>query len=123
MELGALWAYNLHYLDCLTSGNQFSTESKRSLLFDWIESNKDVNSIGWDPYCLSLRLTNIVKWYSKESINENSIVKSITHQAHALLHKREYHVQANHLFSNGKALVFVGTFYLVHSQIIAYRQV
>lgn len=110
LELGALWVYNLHYLDCLGSDNQFSNEHKRTLLADWIENNQDVNSIGWDPYCLSLRLVNIIKWYSEEQMSDQAIVQSIAQQAHALLAKREYHVQANHLFSNGKALIFAGAF-------------
>ena len=110
LKFGALWAYNLHYLDCLTSESNFSNECKQTLLMDWIDNNKDVNSIGWDPYCLSLRLVNIIKWYSRAQISDQTIVQSAAQQAHALLAKREYHIQANHLFSNGKALVFVGAF-------------
>lgn len=110
LELGALWVYNLHYLDCLNSKDNLTNESKKNLLFVWIDNNRNVNSIGWDPYCLSLRIVNIIKWYSEQRINEPKIVGSIAKQAHALLSKREFHVQANHLFSNGKALVFAGVF-------------
>lgn len=105
-----LWVYNLHYLDVLTLDNRFSNITKKSLLLNWINSNSDCNTIGWDPYCLSLRLVNIIKWFSQNEINDQYILQSVAQQAHALLSKLEYHIQANHLFSNGKALVFVGAF-------------
>ena len=38
------------------------------------------------------------------------ILQSIAHQSDALKQQFEYHILANHLFSNAKALVFVGVY-------------
>lgn len=107
----ALWNYNLHYLDCLNNQQELCSARGSALILDWISKNEDLNGVGWDPYCISLRIINIIKWMSREKCNEQKIVESLEYQALCLLRKIEYHVQANHLFTNAKALTFYGCFF------------
>lgn len=106
----ALWLYNLHYLDCLNNQSNLNVEQELSLINTWVHDNTEPSEIGWDPYCISLRLVNIIKWMSENNISETNIVESIELQADNLLHKLEFHIQANHLFTNIKSLIFVGCF-------------
>lgn len=108
-----LWLYNLHYLDELNSIHAYKDQILLETFIDkWIHENPPATGNGWEPYPLSLRLINLVKWYASEqnSIPEASIV-SMALQAQALVKRLEYHIRANHLFVNGKALVFVGAFF------------
>lgn len=106
-----LWLYNLHYFDDLNAQNNHQRTSLHYQLVNrWIEENPAVIGNGWEPYPLSLRLVNWIKWYSRTGQTDTRIVQSISQQA-AVLHQRlEYHIQGNHLFSNAKALIFSGCF-------------
>ena len=107
-----LWLYNLHYLDELSSNHA----SQQTLLLNefiekWIHENPPCMGNGWEPYPLSLRLVNLVKWFSRQHIPTPSVVlTSMGLQAQALAKQVEYHIRGNHLFVNGKALIFVGAF-------------
>ena len=106
-----LWLYNLHYLDDLNSLNADERfEFHLSHVLRWIDENPTFIGNGWEPYTLSLRLVNLIKWCSRNNIRDQKILQSIAHQANALKQKFEYHILANHLFSNAKALVFVGVY-------------
>ena len=61
-----LWLYNLHYFDDLNSENcDIKKEFHQKLIKNWISHNKNLNSIGWEPYPTSIRLVNFVKaWLS-----------------------------------------------------------
>ena len=111
-EASDLWLYHLHYLDDLDA---VSSEDRRSenasLLRAWIEQNPPFSGVGWDPYPLSIRTTNIVKFLgSAGDHSQDDFIPSLAQQAAALEKRIEYHLRANHLFENGKALVFAGTF-------------
>ena len=57
-----LWLYNLHYFDGLLGKN--TTESlKESLVERWIRDNSFSMGVAWDPYPLSLRICNWIKWF------------------------------------------------------------
>lgn len=106
-----LWLYNLHYFDDL---NAIDNSQRWSLHLNfirrWITENPPVSGNGWEPYPLSLRIVNWVKWYNRAGIQDPSVVQSLFDQATALTKQLEYHILGNHLFANGKALVFAGTF-------------
>jgi uncharacterized heparinase superfamily protein len=106
----ALWLYNLHYLDCLNAENGHSLEQEKNLVDSWTQANSDFNNIAWAPYCLSLRIVNLVKWSSKNGQLSEKMCTSIARQAEYLMGKIEYPIMGNHLFANGKALVFAGAF-------------
>ncbi|NVK36718.1 MAG: alginate lyase family protein [Gammaproteobacteria bacterium] len=113
-DLPKLWLYNLHYFDDLNSIDADERfELCQALVDDWIEANPFMNGNGWEPYCLSLRVVNWVKWLSRltpEQIKPEWI-DSLAIQVDALDQQVEYHILANHLFANAKALVFAGAFF------------
>lgn len=110
-EYEKLWLYNLHYFDDLNAqDNLLRTETQLQLVKRWITENADFSGNGWEPYPLSLRLVNWVKWYRRAGIDDITIIISIAQQAAALSRQMEYHILGNHLFANAKALVFVGCF-------------
>lgn len=110
-EYEKLWLYNLHYFDDLNAKNSLQRIAIQLKLVErWIAENSAVAGNGWEPYPLSLRLVNWIKWYNRAQLNKPEIVRSIDLQAKALSKQLEYHILGNHLFANAKALVFVGCF-------------
>ena len=106
-----LWLYNLHYFDDFSSNTHQERECIHySFLNRWIEDNPPCIGNGWEPYPLSLRLVNWVKWFSKKKSVEEKHLNSIAQQASALSQQLEYHILGNHLFANAKALTFVGAY-------------
>jgi uncharacterized heparinase superfamily protein len=106
-----LWLYNLHYFDDLNSTTFQERESIHYHFINrWIEENPPCVGNGWEPYPLSLRLVNWVKWFSKKESIEQQHLNSIAQQASALSQQLEYHILGNHLFANAKALTFVGVY-------------
>ncbi|PAJ74463.1 heparinase [Pseudoalteromonas sp. NBT06-2] len=106
-----LWLYNLHYFDDLNS-NSFAERKNTHFCFinKWILENPACTGNGWEPYPLSLRLVNWVKWFSKHDTVEQKHLSSMLQQANALSQQLEYHILGNHLFANAKALTFVGCY-------------
>lgn len=105
-----LWIYNLHYLDCLNSSSNSNLSQQTQLIISWINANQEINKAAWDPYCLSLRIVNLIKWCSRNAIYLDQIILSVRLQAEVLIERIEYDLLGNHLFANGKALIFAGSF-------------
>ncbi len=106
-----LWLYNLHYFDDLNAaGCEDRLGLHLELMNRWVDENPPVEGNGWEPYPISLRLVNWVKWLSRQHEKPQHLLNSMAQQADALLQQREYHILGNHLFSNAKALVFAGVF-------------
>ena len=89
-----LWLYNLHYFEkyCTTE-----------LIERWIKDNPIGHGNGWEPYPISLRVVNWIKHGFGEKYAE-----SLNEQMRWLYPRLEYHLLANHLLANAKALVFAG---------------
>jgi len=106
-----LWLYNLHYLDDLNAvGIDEQNALARALVNRWIEANPPPSGNGWEPYPLSLRIVNLVKWFARQEALEPHWLASLATQMQALAKQVEYHILGNHLFANGKALVFGGSY-------------
>lgn len=106
-----LWLYNLHYFDDLNSKSYAERELIHYRFIDrWIDENPPCHGNGWEPYPISLRLVNWVKWFSPKGNVGSKYLDSIAMQADALTQQIEYHILGNHLFANAKALVFVGAY-------------
>lgn len=107
-----LWLYNLHYFDDLTSINSKNRVSwQNSILERWIDENPIGKGNGWEPYTISLRLVNWIKWsLSGNELNKTHII-SLNTQAQFLSKNLETHLLGNHLFANAKALMFAGLFF------------
>lgn len=111
-QLTKLWRYNLHYFDYLLAAD-VSSEQKAKLIDHWIAHNPCGAPDAWEPYTVSLRITNWVKYFQGLQDDEISPawLASLALQAAWLERRLEYHLLANHLFKNAVALVFVGTFF------------
>jgi uncharacterized heparinase superfamily protein len=66
---------------------------------------------GWEPYPLSLRICNWIKWHLSGNLLEKAVLESLALQARYLAQSVEYHLLGNHLFANAKALAFAGAFF------------
>lgn len=103
--------YNLHYLDDLNArACEERADAHVQLIERWIAENPPGHGIGWEPYPLSLRIVNLVKWLDRQPRIEPHWLHSLAAQAAALDRRIEYHLLGNHLFANAKALVFAGAF-------------
>lgn len=106
-----LWLYNLHYFDDLSARNGFDRyQLHHQFVEKWIEDNPPCHGNGWEPYPISLRLVNWVKWCSVQAEVPPMYLKSMLEQANVLTQQLEYHILGNHLFANAKALTFVGAY-------------
>lgn len=109
-----LWLYNLHYQDVLNAdGAAGREELNRALVDKWIADNPPMTGNGWEPYCLSLRTVNWIKFFSRGGAQplKPEWLDSLALQVSALEQQLEFHILANHLFANAKALVFAGVFF------------
>ena len=128
-----LWLYNLHYFDYLVNGKVKAEgegeQWKIDLVLRWIRENPKGWGNGWEPYPISLRVVNWIKWLKNECrddshkehrehkgnigerIDEDKRIEgSLREQLEWLYPRLEYHLLANHLLANAKALVFAGKF-------------
>jgi uncharacterized heparinase superfamily protein len=107
-----LWRYNQHYFDDL---NAIDADMRRvwhlTLIEDWIAHNPPGQGNGWEPYPLSLRIVNWVKWALSGGELSPAALHSLAVQARWLTKRLEIHLLGNHLFANAKALLFVGLFF------------
>lgn len=111
-KLEKLWLYNLHYFDDLNSSNAYDrVDFHSSFVHRWINENPACKGNGWEPYTLSLRIVNFIKWASKLKYRDGRFLASLKQQSEALMQQCEYHILANHLFANGKALTFSGVYF------------
>ncbi len=108
-----LWLYNLHYFDCLRTAEGAADVTRAcALIRRWIAENPVGRGNGWEPYPISLRVVNWIKWLTvnREKIGaaSSAIDQSLAVQVRYLAKRLEYHLLANHLLANAKALVFAG---------------
>jgi len=107
-----LWHYNLHYFEDLVARDAAAREDwHRALIRGWIAGNPPGQGDGWEPYPLSLRLVNWMKWSALGHELPPEALQSLAVQARFLTRRLEYHLLGNHLWANGKALVFAGVFF------------
>ena len=104
--------YNLHYLDVINADTCGDGNGERyELLERWVQQNPPTGGAGWEPYPLSLRIVNIIKWALNGGSVSASIAESLHHQAQALSQQVEHHILGNHILANAKALVFAGSYF------------
>lgn len=107
-----LWLYNLHYFDDLNAINSASRSHwHKALIEAWIAENPPLQGAAWEPYTLSLRIVNWVKYFQKNEIIEPGFLLSLCQQVRHLYKIPEYHILGNHLFANAKAFLFAGLFF------------
>jgi len=87
-----LWQYNLHYFDYLHQPGMSKSEGL-ALMRSWIQGNQvHPRGIGWEPYPLSLRLVNWIKFCAKYADSPEDILNSLLLQTVNLQRQVEYHL-------------------------------
>jgi uncharacterized heparinase superfamily protein len=104
----------LHYFDYLLPDRAIELETAIGLVNSWVENNPPGTQDAWDPFPISLRLVNWLKYFSTFQLPHSELeeVHQSTYQQALWLEKNlEYHLLANHLIKNAKALIFAGAFF------------
>lgn len=110
--IAKLWRYNQHYFaDLVAEDAAGRAEWHAALLDDWMRRNPPGQGSGWEPYPTSLRVVNVIKWALGGGKPSEALLASLAVQARWLGQRIEWHLLANHLFVNGKALLFAGLFF------------
>ena len=110
-DMPKLWRYNLHYFDYLFDAGR-SYDVKVHLISDWVAKNPPGTGDGWEPYTLSLRIVNWVKFFlQNDAAIQEEWLQSLYKQALWLEKNIEYHILANHYLKNGVALFFAGMYF------------
>lgn len=108
-KFGKLWTYNLNYFDFLLQ-EEVSKEIGFGLMKDFCQKPSTIKD-GMEPYPISLRAINWVKFLNRHGIQDEQILGQL-HSDLLLLNERlEYHILANHLFENGFGLLFGAYFF------------
>lgn len=116
-KLEKLWIYNLHYFSDLTAQDSIKRISwHKDLVAKWIDQNPPGFGNGWEPYPISLRIINWIKWSLNMQSSPgfqvpNRFSQSLAVQTQYLMKNLEWHLLGNHLFANAKALVFSGAYF------------
>lgn len=105
-----LWRYNLHYFDYL-HWESIPEQYKAGYIDSWIAANPQGTADAWEPYTLSLRVVNWIKFFNAREHIPDAWQQSLINQAYWLQHNLEHHILANHYCKNAKALVFAGVWY------------
>jgi len=119
-----LWFYNLHYFDFINADDILDRAPANLVVMrTWVSANPPVQGTGWEPYPTSLRIVNWVKWFisvqkfacdsddDMPDVAGKVLLDSLAVQIRWLAKTVEYHLLANHVFTNGKALVYAGLFF------------
>jgi len=102
-EYGKLWTYNLTYFEYLKE------KSNVKLIYDFIDNIENIKD-GLEPFPISLRGINWIKFLTTHEIKDKKIDGSLYAQYYILMDNLEYHLLGNHLLENGFSLLF-GAYY------------
>ena len=108
-EYGRLWTYNLNYFEFLNQ-KDISIEEGLKLIDEYIKSI-DNNKTGLEPYPISLRVMNWIRFFITHHIDNERYNGYVLAQLQLLRKLKEYHLMGNHLLENGFAFLF-GAYYL-----------
>lgn len=106
---GKLWTYNLNYFEFLHQQNMSKEEGLR-LINEHIDSQELIQD-GLEPFPISLRSFNWIKFLRKHEIVDEKINRALYHQLLLLCDNLEYHLLGNHLLENGFALLHGGVYF------------
>ena len=107
-QFGKLWTYNLNYFDFLNQEN-ISKETGLQLIQDFIKNDALLKD-GKEPYPISLRGINWVKFLSNNQVKDELINTTLYFHYCILFENLEYHLLGNHLLENAFSLLF-GAYY------------
>ena len=107
-DYGKLWNYNLVYFDFLNQ-EYFVLDDCLNLIHDFI-LNENSHISGIEPYTISLRNINIIKFILNNNIKSKKIDNYLFSSYQRLLDNLEFHLLGNHLLENAFSLLF-GAYY------------
>ncbi len=111
-RLEKLWLYNAHYFDDLNArGASDRISWHLRLIKRWLQDNPPGYGIGWEPYPLSLRIVNWIKFDMATGKLDDQARESLAVQIRCLRSQLEFHLLGNHLLANAKALIFAGAYF------------
>lgn len=113
---GKLWTYNLTYFDFLHQPGMRREEGVK-LIDDFIAQAESIKD-GLEPFPISLRGINWIKFLSLHKIRDPKIDESLYAQYAILMDNLEYHLLGNHLLENGFSLLF-GAYYFADETLYA----
>ena len=110
-----MWCYNLNYFDFLNQ-EKINFELEKSIIFEWNERFYNSKNIVWDPYPVSMRIVNLIKWFSvnhkKLKVNEQNRILSLIKRNNLFLRNNiEYQIGGNHLLENYISLLISSIFF------------
>ncbi|MGB0981157.1 MAG: heparinase II/III domain-containing protein [Winogradskyella sp.] len=111
---GKLWTYNLNYFDFLYQEN-ITAQQGLKLINAYVKADNLLKD-GKEPYTISLRGINWIKFLSKHNVEDYSINQTLYSHYQILLKNLEYHLLGNHLLENGFSLLF-GAYYFKDNQL------
>lgn len=104
-----LWLYHCHYFeDLVATGWEDRRPWHEALIARWIDENPPGMGNGWEPYPVSLRISNWVLWSRLGGQLAKAWRQSLAMQIRWLRRRIEWHILANHVIANAKALVLAG---------------
>lgn len=106
---GKLWNYNLQYTNFLLQ-EEFSVEERKELLLSLYET-LDEGKLALEPYPVSLRSINCIRFISQNKIEDKNIYSFLHAELDFLSKRPEYHLLGNHLLENAFALLMGGAFF------------
>lgn len=106
---GKLWTYHLNYFDYLHQPGM--THDTGHELINYFLSDIQMRKDGMEPYPISLRTINWIKFMAVHQHYPQEMVDSLYAQYQVLTKKLEYHLLGNHLLENGFSLLFGALFF------------
>jgi hypothetical protein len=113
---GKLWAYNLNYFEFLNQENLTQAQGI-TLIRAYIQAYP-THTTGLEPYPISLRGINWIKFLHKYQIQDPTIDGFLMAQYVRLTDNLEYHLMGNHLLENAFSLLF-GAYYFRNERFLA----
>lgn len=106
---GKLWTYNLNYFEFLHQ-EAMTKEEGLKLIRKYISSGELLKD-GLEPYPISLRGINWIKFLIENEVQDDKINSFLYRDYLRLADNLEYHLLANHLLENGFSLLFGAYFF------------
>ena len=106
---GKLWTYNLNYFDFLNQSAMKKEEGLR-LIEDYLQARSALRD-GMEPYPISLRSINWIKFLSRNNIVDSNITVALYNDLQVLRKNVEYHLMGNHVLENGFSLLFGAVYF------------
>ncbi|MEO1516107.1 MAG: alginate lyase family protein [Bacteroidota bacterium] len=108
-QYGKLWTYNLNYFEYLCQEG-LSAEDGLQLIRSFVKQEADILD-GLEPFPISLRLINWIKFLLKHNIQDAVIQQSMWLQLNHLSRHPEYRLLGNHLLENAYGLCFGAVYF------------